>query len=249
MNGGRAFARNFSGGKRAAFENAVQNFFDAKSKAVGFGKALDFRFAITRPQNDGELAEAVNSLVVHFHNNDPFKVRENFFQCRSATDECGANESHRLFRRDRARVSPRRGSGHRSIPSRRATVAFFVAINFRHRNFLGEFAQFIAAFRRHRPCAISGCRSDDPFRRARGRDKSGYLPSRIRVPGGDVLRDPVDRVGLESLARREVGFRIDHQFARSGSSNASIRVASEVSLKMKTGVLYLRAIRAASIAM
>src|SRR6267142_4672662 len=79
MNGGRAVARNFSGRKGAAFENAVQNLFDAKSKAVGFGKAFDLRFAIARPQNDRELAEAINSLVVHFHNNDPFELREDIF--------------------------------------------------------------------------------------------------------------------------------------------------------------------------
>jgi len=40
------------------------------------------------------------------------------------------------------------------------------------------------------------------------------------------------------------GFGSTIKFERSGSSNASMRVASEVSLKMKTGVLYLRAIRA-----
>ena len=59
MNGGRAVARNFSGSKGAAFENAVQNFFDPKSKTVGFGKAFDLRLAVARPQNGGELAEAV----------------------------------------------------------------------------------------------------------------------------------------------------------------------------------------------
>jgi hypothetical protein len=35
---------------------------------------------------------------------------------------------------------------------------------------------------------------------------------------------------------------------RSGSSNAWMRVESEASLRMKTGVLYFRAMRAASIA-
>src|SRR6266446_4270869 len=79
MDGDRAVARNSSGSKGAAFENAIQNFFDAKSKTVGFGKAFDLRFAVARPQNDRELAEAVNSLVVHFHNNDPFELREDLF--------------------------------------------------------------------------------------------------------------------------------------------------------------------------
>ena len=55
--------------------------------------------------------------------------------------------------------------------------------------------------------------------------------------------------GLKVCARRQIGFRIVISFGRSGSSNASMRVASEVSLKMNTGVLYLRAMRAASIAM
>src|SRR5438477_8697662 len=79
VNDGRAVARNFSGCKGAAFENAVQNFFNPKSKTVGFGKAFDLRFAVARTQNDRELAEAVNSLVVHFHNNDAFELRENVF--------------------------------------------------------------------------------------------------------------------------------------------------------------------------
>src|SRR5438552_18739739 len=35
VNNGSAVARNFSGGKGAAFENAVQNFFDPKSKEIG----------------------------------------------------------------------------------------------------------------------------------------------------------------------------------------------------------------------
>src|SRR6266567_9423537 len=79
MNDGSSVARNSSGSKGAAFENAVQNFFDPKSKTVGFGKAFDLRFAVARPQNDRKLAEAINSLVVHFDNDDPFEVREDFF--------------------------------------------------------------------------------------------------------------------------------------------------------------------------
>ena len=76
------------------------------------------------------------------------------------------------------------------------------------------------------------------------------FPVEHRRAGRGMLRDLIERIGLEARsARRKIRFRIDHQTFSSGSSNASIRVASEVSLKMKTGVLYLRAMRAASIAM
>src|ERR1700730_9749707 len=46
-------------------ENAFQNFFNPEGQTVGLGEALDFRFAITRAQNSGELAETVNALIVH----------------------------------------------------------------------------------------------------------------------------------------------------------------------------------------
>ena len=68
--------------------------------------------------------------------------------------------------------------------------------------------------------------------------------------GRDVLCDLIDADrACVSVAGVRSGFGSCISFGRSGSSNASMRVASDVSLKMKTGVLYLRAMRAASIAM
>ena len=80
MNDGKAFARDFSGGERAAFENAFENFFHAEGETVGLGGAFDFRFAETRPQNSGKLAETVEALIVHFDDNDAFEFREDFFE-------------------------------------------------------------------------------------------------------------------------------------------------------------------------
>src|SRR5437868_2049224 len=62
VNNGRAVARNFPGRKGAAFENAVQNFFDAKSKTVRFGESFDLRFAVARSQYDCKLSEAVITM-------------------------------------------------------------------------------------------------------------------------------------------------------------------------------------------
>ena len=40
----------------------------------------DLRFAITRPQNRGELAVAVNALVVHLDGDDAFELLENLLE-------------------------------------------------------------------------------------------------------------------------------------------------------------------------
>src|SRR5712691_632517 len=81
MNRGvRGVFGNFLISKRAATENAFQNFFYAKGETVGFGHAFDLRFAITRAQNGGELAEPVNALVVHLDHDDAFEFRKDFFE-------------------------------------------------------------------------------------------------------------------------------------------------------------------------
>ena len=74
----------------------------------------------------------------------------------------------------------------------------------------------------------------------------------IQHPGAGrgVLGDAVERVGLVAAGTRASGPASGStmRVLRSGSSKAWMRVASEASLRMKTGVLYLRAIRAASMA-
>ena len=62
------------------FEHAFQNFFHAVGETVGLGHALDLRFAITRAQNGGELAESVNALVVHLDDDDALEVLEDFIE-------------------------------------------------------------------------------------------------------------------------------------------------------------------------
>ena len=80
MNDGKALARNIPGGKRAAFENAFENFFHAEGEAVRFVGTFDLRFAVTCPENRGQLAETVETLVVHFDDDDAFEFREDFFE-------------------------------------------------------------------------------------------------------------------------------------------------------------------------
>ena len=63
-----------------AGKNALKNFFYAEGEAVRFGDALNFRFAITRPQNGRELPEPVKPLIVHLDCDDAFEVSKNFLQ-------------------------------------------------------------------------------------------------------------------------------------------------------------------------
>src|SRR5438132_1550925 len=75
-------------------------------------------------------------------------------------------------------------------------------------------------------CPISSC-SSPPM--------SGYFPSRMRVPGGMCCVIRSRSYGLKPPSRGvRSGFGSTINFERSGSSNASIRVAREVSLKIKT---------------
>src|SRR6266700_646586 len=54
-----AVAWDVSRGERATMEHAIQNFFHAESEPVGLGKTCDFRLAIARTQNRGELTITV----------------------------------------------------------------------------------------------------------------------------------------------------------------------------------------------
>src|SRR4051812_21112475 len=79
VDGGWAVARDVSG-EGAAFEDVFQDFPDTEGQAIGLGDAFDFWFAIARPQNSRELTIAVNSLVVHFDNDDAFVLWPDLFQ-------------------------------------------------------------------------------------------------------------------------------------------------------------------------
>src|SRR6266542_2014952 len=77
---GSALARNGSRSKGAAFEYGVQDFFHPDRETVGLGEARDFRFTIAGAQDRGELAEAVNALVVHLDRDDPLEFFEDFLE-------------------------------------------------------------------------------------------------------------------------------------------------------------------------
>src|SRR5262249_35031298 len=64
----------------------------------------------------------------------------------------------------------------------------------------------------------------------------GYLPSRMRVPGGTCCVILSSGYGMCDCRGLRSGLGSTMIFARSGSSNASMRVASEGSLKINTGV-------------
>ena len=80
------------------------------------------------------------------------------------------------------------------------------------------------------------------------------LPRRVAARGGVIV---LAEAGLETWRKHGVcvwrvlrsGFGSSMIFESTGSSKASMRVASEVSLNINTGVLYIFAMRAASIAM
>src|SRR4029077_538458 len=75
-----AFARDVSRKEGLALEYAVQNFFHPEGEAVGLGEARDFRFAVARSQNRGELAKTVNALIVHLDRDDALELLEDFFE-------------------------------------------------------------------------------------------------------------------------------------------------------------------------
>ena len=98
-------------------------------------------------------------------------------------------------------------------PADQENVAFFVAINFRQRNFLGEFAQFIATLRRHHHVQFRTARGVTHLVVFESGQKRIFAVENPRARG-NMLSNRVDRVRLKSLAWREVRFRIDHQFRK-----------------------------------
>src|SRR5438046_9376699 len=82
-------------------------------------------------------------------------------------------------------------------PTDKQGVAFLVAVNFRHRNFFGEFPQFIAAFRSHRHVqlrAAGGMAHLVVFESADER----IFPVKDARAGRDVLRDTLKVIRIET---------------------------------------------------
>jgi hypothetical protein len=73
-------AGNVSCSERAAFEYALQNLYHPESEPIGFRYALHFWLAVTRSQYRGQLSESIETLIVHFHNNDAFELGENLLE-------------------------------------------------------------------------------------------------------------------------------------------------------------------------
>src|SRR5215211_5524843 len=75
-----AVARNMSRSKCIALEHGVKNFLYTECETVRLVEAVYFGFAIARTQNRGELAEAVNALVVHLDGNNALELLEDFLE-------------------------------------------------------------------------------------------------------------------------------------------------------------------------
>src|SRR5437588_5381926 len=145
---GGAAARDVSG-EGAAFEDAFQNFLHPEGETVGLGDAFDLGFAIAGPKNRGELAEAVDALVVHLDDDDPFEFRPDFLEgVRQGVEMAEMNGANlvAVLARQLHGVVDRAVGG---TPADKKGVAFLVAINFRDLNFVGEFAEFVPALGGH----------------------------------------------------------------------------------------------------
>src|SRR5436190_10903433 len=110
----------------------------------------------------------------------------------------------RLFRRVVDRAVSR-------SPADQENVAFFVAINFRHRNFLSECAQLIATLRRHHHVQFWTARGVTHFVVLEARQKRIFTVENPRARR-DMLRNRVEWAWLKTLTGREAGFWMDHQF-------------------------------------
>ena len=76
-------------------------------------------------------------------------------------------------------------------PANEERVAFLIAINFRHRNFFGEFAQFIATLRRHRHVQFRAAGGVPHLVVLESADKRIFSVENARA-GRDVLRDTLE---------------------------------------------------------
>src|SRR6476646_9658225 len=83
-------------------------------------------------------------------------------------------------------------------PADKENVPFFVAINLRHRNFLSEFAQFIATLRRHHHMQFWTARRMTHFIVLESRQKRIFSVENPRARR-NMLSNRIDRVGLERL--------------------------------------------------
>src|SRR5207237_5059914 len=98
----------------------------------------NFRLAITRSQNSGQLSKAVKTLVIHFDGDDAFEFREDFLQSVRQRMNVAQMYGPDFF----AVLAPHfYGVVDRSVsrsPADEQRVAFLVTIDFRHWNFFGE---------------------------------------------------------------------------------------------------------------
>ena len=245
MNDREALAWNIPGGKRASFENTFENFFHPEGETVGLGSAFDFRFTKTGAEKGGELAETVEALVVHFDDDDTVKFREDFFEAvRQWVDvpQMRARRLFAIFARQFHRIVDGPVSG---TPADEQRATLLIAIDLGHLDFFGELRNLLRRFAVMAMCNLAGPVAHLVVLES---GTSGIFPVDHRRAGRRMLRDLINCVGLEARGtRRKMSFG---SIIRSFSSGCgTLRVAREVSLKIKTGVLYLRAMRAASIAM
>src|SRR6266550_7565915 len=99
-------------------------------------------------------------------------------------------------------------------PADEQRVAFLIAINFRHRNFFGEFAQFVATLRRHGHVQFRAARGMPHLVVFESADERIFSVKDARARR-DVLRDTLELIRLEAaLAWCEIGLRVDHQLRK-----------------------------------
>src|SRR5262249_13191942 len=201
VNNWRAFAWNVSGGERAPVKHAIQNFFHAKRKPVGFSEAGDFRLAIARTQNRGDLAIAVNALVVHLDCDDALESVENLLETVRQWMEMAQMQRADLFSllaRHRNSVVDWSASG---TPSDHQGVALLIAVNFRHRNFFGVLWQFVTALCRHGHMQLGAASRMTHFVVLESRQERVFSVEDARARW-NVLCDLVDRIRFMCLSRR-----------------------------------------------
>ena len=94
-------------------------------------------------------------------------------------------------------------------PTDEERVALLVAVNFRHRNFFGELAQFVAAFGGHGHVQLRAAgRMPHLIVLESGQERIFSIEN--ASAGRDVLRDLIELIRHVRLPRSEIRFRIDH---------------------------------------
>ena len=88
-----------------------------------------------------------------------------------------------------------------------------IAVNFRHRNFFGEFAQFVATLRCHGHVKLRASGRMTHFVVLKTCEQRVFSIENARARR-NVLRDLIDRIRLMRLPRREVRLGIGHQLRK-----------------------------------